>query len=422
MRASNIGLIASIILLAACRPGEMTPQSGYMAAEAGTLTRAASPAEVEATSFAGLEKTPGEDQDHPEPTTTQIDISTVTPTPVITTTETISTQETMAEMPTAGLEAIPEISTTVTISIASVVTQTWTFTDVVVIRSGKAHHFAWNDDGTSFAVATTVGLFLYDTDTLEMRRSFNVGESVQSVAFSPDEGLLVSGGLNGDIQWNIPETGKYLATFKDHLLGITDLAFPSHSYYLVSGSDDGTVRAWSPSVVFNPALTESPPMNVWRMVDRVTSVAMDLQLVVAGSYQTVDIWDINTGEPVLSLAGLAGWVNDVTLSPNGRILAVADASNHIRLWDTTTWELTHNVQLDQYDQITALGFNPDSMMLALGGKKGAFSVWDISANTIMDPLERYDHSIVDIAFHPSGLFLMACYENGLLRLWSIPPR
>jgi WD40 repeat protein len=418
MKASNIGLIAFIILLVACRPGEVNPQSERIEADAGALTQTSSPSEVETASLDGVEKTPGED--YPEPMTTLAGEPTWTPAPVLTTTAEITpVPETVPITPTVAITATPGISQTITISIASVITKTWTFTDVAVIRSGKAYQSAWNNDGTSFAVATSVGLFLYDTDTLEALRSFNVGESVQSVAFSPDEGLLVSGGLNGDIQWSIPETGKYLATFKGHQFGITDLAFSSHSYYLVSGSDDGTVRAWSPSVVFNQALTENTPLNVWRTVDRVTSVAMDLQVVVAGSYQIVELWDINTGESILSLGGLTGWVNDVTLSPSGRTLAVADSSNHVRLWDTTTWELTHNVQLEQYDQITSLDFSPDSMLLALGGKNGTVLLWDTSTNTIFDPLERYPHSVMELKFHPSGVFLMACYENGLLRLWSI---
>jgi WD40 repeat protein len=293
-------------------------------------------------------------------------------------------------------------------------------TDVLVTRSGMISAVAWNPDGSNFAAATSVGLFLYNGISLELDRSFNVGESYRSVLFSPDDGLLVSGGLKGDIQWVAPDTGKYITTIEGHLLGITDLAFPKQSGYLISGSDDGTVRSWNPTQVSVPAITEYSPINIWRAHDRVTSVDINqnFQFVVAGSYQTWFVWDLITGESIFELDGFRGWINDLSLSPGGEILAVADRSNQIRLWETASWNLTHDVQLKQVDQITALDFSPDGWTLALGGKNGTVLVWDVRANTLYKTVENYPHAVTDIEFHPNGDGLIISYDNGLLRLWS----
>jgi WD40 repeat protein len=353
--------------------------------------------------------------------------STITSTGVITTVPTITTTIITAGTPdlTPGVEIIstPGVSLTLVTTTTTVLTKTWTFSDVLVTGSGAIHQVAWKQDGGQFAVATSAGLFLYNADLLEMERSFSVGETIQSVAFGLNEGLLVSGGLNGDIQWWFPDTGKFGGSFDGGLLGITSLVFPYQGDSLISGSDDGTVRVWVPSQILNPAITQYEPKNLWHAADRVTSVDINpnFQIAVAGSYKEVSIWNLQTGEPVQTLSEFEGWVREVAIRPNGGYFAVADSSDHLRLWNTGNWELTHDIPLEGFESISALEFSSNGMMIALGGKTGKVMLWNLENNTLSDPETQYPYPVTDVAFHPREPILISSYRDGLVRLWFYQP-
>lgn len=352
-------------------------------------------------------------------------ISTTTPMPEISDTPFSTTTPTSTDLaPTGEITSTPSVSRTVVTSFTSVITEAWVHTDFLVARNAVVHHVAWDREASRFSAATSVGLFVYDGQSLDPERSFNIGEPVRSVAFSPDDGLLVFGRQNGDIEWLSPETGRYFTTFEGHQLGINDLAFPGTSLYMVSGGDDGRVMAWNPTLFNNPANTGVTPINTWRTADRVTCVdiSQNLQLVVAGSYQTWYAWDLFSGSAIFETNGLNSWISDVSINPGGQNLAVADSSNRIYLWDTLNWELTHSIPLGQVDQVTALDFSSDGGLLAIGAQNGVVVLWDLVANTLTVIGNPYPHSVTDIAFYPDGFGLLISYKNGNLRYMSRQPQ
>jgi predicted nucleic acid-binding Zn ribbon protein len=66
---------------------------------------------------------------------------------------------------------------------------------VELARWGKGiiYQLAYSPDGKLLAVATTIGIYLYDANTLDEVRFIDTGTWVYSVAFSPDGSLLASG-------------------------------------------------------------------------------------------------------------------------------------------------------------------------------------------------------------------------------------
>lgn len=337
-------------------------------------------------------------------------IGTPTPIPGITATQILSAT------------AITPVAHTV-ISSTDWITATWIYRDLSVTQDERLYQASWNNDGSIFAVGTSLGAFLYDSFSFERLRAFNLGEVVYSTVFSPGEGMLALGLFNGDIQWRAPETGEYIIAFDAHLLGVRALAFPTGSQYLVSGSDDGRVSLWAASDLLTSVSDVHNPVNEWRMPDRVTTVDIhqSRQLVAAGSYQSVIVWNINSGESEKTLSDLAGWINELAFRPSGDILAVIDSSNTIRLWDTATWTLTHQVELNALGQLYSLDFSPDGKMLALGGRNGQVVLWDLETNTVSILVDGLAKSVTDLRFSPSSETLIACYHDGVIRLWSKLP-
>lgn len=90
--------------------------------------------------------------------------------------------------------------------------------------------------------------------------TFDVGgDSVFSVAFSPDAGLLAVGMTDGVIYiWNTV-TASFVDQLEEHNCGVTSLAFSPSAKELVSGSTDTSLRIWQLSNVLSEAPEQSVP-------------------------------------------------------------------------------------------------------------------------------------------------------------------
>ena len=108
---------------------------------------------------------------------------------------------------------------------------------------------AYSPDGTRLAVASSIGIWLYDTAThREVGLLTGHTDSVTSIAFSSDGSMLVSGSWDETVRLWDAVTGEEKATLKGHAgptgAGVYSVAFSPDGSTLASGSQDATVRLW----------------------------------------------------------------------------------------------------------------------------------------------------------------------------------
>jgi WD40 repeat protein len=100
---------------------------------------------------------------------------------------------------------------------------------------------AFSPDGQQLAsVGSQIALWNLQSHT----QTFSVEGTGQSLAFSPDGSLLAVGLTSGTIRLINVRTGAVLVDLAGHRGAALRLAFTSDAHYLVSTSQDGTVRVW----------------------------------------------------------------------------------------------------------------------------------------------------------------------------------
>ena len=68
--------------------------------------------------------------------------------------------------------------------------------------------------------------------------------AVNSIAFSPDGGVLASGGVDMTVRlWDV-EKGELIQTFTGHIDAVSSVTFSPDGSMFASGGEDGAVRLW----------------------------------------------------------------------------------------------------------------------------------------------------------------------------------
>jgi len=157
--------------------------------------------------------------------------------------------------------------------------------------SGADRAVAFSPDGAALAVATSIGVYLCNSTTLEEIAFLETNTAMDSVAFSPDGSLLASGSWDDTILlWDV-STYQEVATLMGHSSIVTSVAFSPDGSLLASGSRDDTVK----------------------------------------------LWDVSTRQEVVTLTGHSDWVYSVAFSPDGSLLASGSSDHTVLLWDMTPY-------------------------------------------------------------------------------------
>jgi len=291
---------------------------------------------------------------------------------------------------------------------------------------------SFSPDGKMLATASGSTARLWDLKGTQIAELAGHSGSVTSVSFSPDGKMLATASLDYTARlWDLQ--GNQITELAGHSDWVFSVSFSPDGKILATGSYDGTARLWGVQgnqidkfVLPNEMETAGDNNWVWSV-----SFSPDGKMLATASGRTARLWDLQ-GNQIAELVGHSGPVNSVSFSPDGKLLATA-GDNTARLWDlqvvtakelvtaSRLWDLkgTQIAELTGHSNwVNSVSFSPDGKILATGSSDRTARLWDLQGNQIAE-LAGHSDSVTSVSFSPDGKILATGSYDRTARLWDL---
>ncbi|XP_069123678.1 small ribosomal subunit protein RACK1-like [Argopecten irradians] len=223
--------------------------------------------------------------------------------------------------------------------------------------------------------------------------------------------------------WDL-SAGTTTRMFNNHDKDVMSVAFSADNRQIVSGSRDKTIKLWNTLGVCKYTIQDEGHSD-WASCVRFSPNTSNPIIVSSGWDKMVKVWNLTNCKLKTNHVGHTGYLNCVTVSPDGSLCASGGKDGQAMLWDLN--EGKHLYTLDGGDVIHSLSFSPNRYWLC-AATGPSIKIWDLEGKVVVDELRQEVMSTgtkaqppncISLAWSSDGQTLFAGYTDNLIRVWQV---
>lgn len=311
----------------------------------------------------------------------------------------------------------------------------WELPEGAIARLGKGriNQLQYSLDGTLLFAATTIGVWIYDTETYKERALLtNKNRGVEKILFDPAGKTMVS------------KEDRYNSTFWDINSHIPQKKFSLNTSIFrkkIIFSPDGETFAVADykNIKINEVASGKNKHILKANEQIVESLAFspDSQILASGSIdQQIRLWQVDTGKLMKTFNGHTDTVDTLSFSPDSSTLvSISSKDNSIYFWDVPSGARKKVLaekgliteQFDVTEKLAKTHFTADDSMLVTVSINNKIRLWDTTTGTLKQSFNSEDKNIKpEDNFRKRDYILisldnqtMANLDSGTVQLWDV---
>merc|ERR1719399_1441869 len=250
------------------------------------------------------------------------------------------------------------------------------------------------------------------------------GHFVQDVVLSSDGQFALSGSWDGTLRlWDL-NTGETTRRFVGRSKDVLSVAFSTDNRQIVSGSRDRTVKLWNTLGECKYTIKDEGHTE-WVSCVRFSPSPTNPLIVSCGWDNLVKVWKLANCKLKTNLSGHTGYLNTVTVSPDGSLCASGGKDGVAMLWDLSEGKRLYT--LEAGDIIHALVFSPNRYWLCAATSQ-CIKIWDLESKVVVDELhpefppvgkKAQQPYCLSLAWSADGSTLFSGYTDSVIRVWTV---
>jgi len=225
--------------------------------------------------------------------------------------------------------------------------------------------------------------------------------------------------------WDL-ERGVTTTRFVGHKHDVLSVAFSADNRQIISASRDKTIKLWNTLGESKWTQDGKDCHSEWVSTVRFSPTTNNPVIVSGGWDKVVKVWHLSNFQIKSNFYGHTGYINSVTVSPDGSLAASGGQDGQAKLWDLGENNNNPLHTLDGGEEITTLIFSPNRYWLcaACGSK---VKIWDLEHKKLVESLSvntgdentSVEPKCLSLAWATDGQTLYAGYTDNKIRVWEL---